>query len=251
MSRLILPVRRAVGRVDQRDLPWLNKYSVDFDGNTDAIDVTSMDSYDSFSSTDYTVLTWFFLDSITNYDGIWMTTSSVAWNDGGGLYLDTVGGDIFRYWVEGYATDYVDSEPINTGEWYCTMCSHDSGATTMNLFVNGSTSSNSSVGNTHNNFNNQMYIGRGSSIGESMDGQIAMFAVWNSVLSSSEMNEIYSAGLTDLRQDFGNYVSSADLVGFHRMGDGLDGGGGTIIHDLAQNNDGTLIGDASFTLATP
>tara|TARA_R100001594_G_scaffold87585_1_gene121911 strand:+ start:9324 stop:10094 length:771 start_codon:yes stop_codon:yes gene_type:complete len=69
------------------------------------------------------------------------------------------------------------------------------------------------------------------------EGGMSDFAIYNKVLSASEVFSIYNN-----RQPFNHNDSSfkGNLVTWYRMGDGLESGGGSTMYDMAGSNNGTL-----------
>jgi len=69
-----------------------------------------------------------------------------------------------------------------------------------------------------------------------VDTNIAEVYIWNSALSQAEVTALFNAGKSvDPRSDFGNYVSSANLVAYPSMGDGPSDSISTI-YDLSTNS---------------
>ena len=76
------------------------------------------------------------------------------------------------------------------------------------------------------------------------DGEIDEFAVFSSVLSASQIENIYNSGTPD-------DLSSLSPLGWWRMGDN-DGGSGTTITDQGSGgNNGTLTNGATIVSEVP
>ena len=71
-----------------------------------------------------------------------------------------------------------------------------------------------------------------------MDGNISEIFFYNKVLSASEVATIYNG-----REPYNHKegIASGNLQAWWRMGDGLERGSGTTIHDMSDNsNNGTM-----------
>jgi hypothetical protein len=85
-----------------------------------------------------------------------------------------------------------------------------------------------------------------------MDGKLDELGFWDSVLTASEVTAIYNGGTPfDLKSDNGNYVSSADLIGYWRNGD-PNGTASypTITDDSKNSNNGTMTNMESSDITT-
>ena len=155
----------------------------------------------------------------------------------------------------------------STSDFYMLTVTHTGGTNgTLRGYVNGSlvntfTDTYTSV-TTQNFYIGKHYLGNAYS----HYGFVDEVGVWSSVLTSPEIAAIYNSGYDpiDLTTDAGNYASSADLVGYWRMGDGsgdTDSGGGTpgngdtvgTVKNLANpgTHDGTGSGGALYSSTTP
>ena len=88
---------------------------------------------------------------------------------------------------------------------------------------------------------------------QTWDGYLDEVAIWNSALAANEITALYNSGNgIDYSEDSGNYVSSSDLKGWWKMGDGIteNAGGvptGTIYDGSGGGNHGTLSGGVGFS----
>lgn len=155
----------------------------------------------------------------------------------------------------------------STTVWYMLTVTHTGGTNgTLKGYVNGSlvnTFTDTYTSVTTQNF----YIGKNfAGDAYSHNGYVDEVGVWSSVLTLSEIQSIYNSGYDpiDLTTDAGNYASSADLVGYWRMGDGsgdTDSGSGSpadgdtvgTVKNLANpgTHDGTGSGGAQYSAVTP
>lgn len=227
---------------------WANTYSIDLDGVDDFIDVSAFDPSSQIGTGDFTMTMWLKADSSANqifwYLGDSSTNNMMRMN-----YLASSGG--FKIWATSGGTWTNQYPHVNiatsTGTWYNVTVTRSS--TTITLYVNGSTNSDSK---THNSLG----TGFGSihNVGKYLtshylDGHIDEYALWDEALTSSEVDAIYNSGTPiDLASDSGNYASSANLVGYWRM----EEGSGTSVADSSTNsNTATLTNGPTFVTDVP
>ena len=132
----------------------------------------------------------------------------------------------------------------------------------IKLYVDGaleSTGSNAGVidlGSTGNTINYNtgindidMFIGSDQAGNDKFSGIHDDACTWNSALSGSEVTALYNNGLvTDPTVDAGNYVSSSNLSGWWRLGDGDTIP--TITDNSTNSNDGTTVNMSSSDVST-
>jgi len=84
-----------------------------------------------------------------------------------------------------------------------------------------------------------LYIGSRNPLSSYWSGNIDEPAIWDSVLGASEILELYNnSAHLGINKDFGNYVSSANLYNWWRMGEGSIP---PVMPDEMGNNDGNMI----------
>ena len=183
---------------------------------------------------------------------------------GGNGYQVYLNSGSFVYY--GGTTRTFGSGYTSTSDFYMLTVTHTGGTNgTVKGYVNGSllntfTDTYTSIA-SQNFYIGKHYLGTAYS----HHGFVDEVGVWSSVLTASEIESIYNAGNPiDLLSNVGNYTSSADLVGYWRMGDGsgdTDSGGGTpadgdtvgTVKNLANpgTHDGTGSGGALYSSTTP
>jgi len=86
-------------------------------------------------------------------------------------------------------------------------------------------------------------VGRyNNSDAQNMMGWIDEVTMWDTALTAAEVTEIYNSGTpTDLSIDSGDYVSSANLAGWWRMGDSDLTWANTVTDETINNNSMTLV----------
>jgi len=109
------------------------------------------------------------------------------------------------------------------------------------LYINGSNvkSWNTWGGNIDNAGGSPVTIGNTNHIETPFKGQIKEVALWNEVLSSSEIMTIYSSENSfNASTNYGNYSSASGLIGYWKINEGS----GTTAQDASENNNpGTLL----------
>lgn len=151
-----------------------------------------------------------------------------------------------------YQSSVTSSTALSLNTWYHVAATVTTGST--KLYINGSLDTTGS--NTLNSFTygkthvGELYYSQ-TTAGRHFAGNIDELALFNSVLSDAEINQLYNLGNPfDLNSDGGNYTSSANLKAWWRMGDGTEAGSGTTIYDMSTNDsssdDLTLVNQASI-----
>ncbi len=85
-------------------------------------------------------------------------------------------------------------------------------------------------------------IGLNSSGSNEFEGQISEVAIWNAELKAAEVTSLYGNGAPsfNLNYNSGSYDSSSDLVGYWRMGDGVNDAHPTIYDQSSNTNNATM-----------
>ena len=219
-----------------------NTYSVDFDGSNDKVAI----SYDS--SLDITgalsITSWVKFDSIGNYPMIYTKGKYSDNLVGLQFYVFSPSGQAelaFYDGGSGGAPSY-GSTSLSTGVWYHVAVTR-SASRGITLYLNGEVDGTDTRTGSPSTGTKDFNIGSDST-GNYLNGLIDEVAVFNSVLSASDITSIYNSGLP-------NDISSLNPVGWWRMGDN-DGGTGTTITDQGSGgNDGTLTNGPTFSTTVP
>jgi len=137
-----------------------------------------------------------------------------------------------------YGGNTTSSTALALNTWYHVAATVTTGET--KLYINGSLDTTGS--NTLNSFTyGKTHVGElyysASTAARHFAGNIDELALFNSVLTASEILQIYNGGKPmDLNSDDEGYTSSANLKAWWRMGDGTEDGSGATIYDMSTND---------------
>ena len=203
-----------------------DEYSLAFDGTDGYLDLGS----DLFGTTgDFTYSLWFYLTSAptdndpliysSNDSLIRFRNSSSPW------YLQIVPDNA------GDATRTASPDSIVIGTWYHLAATRTSGAVQMYF--------NSVSGDSVTNANTMSlrYIG-GDSSSKFTPVKISEVATYDIALTAAQVKTLYNS-----REPYNHKegIATGNLIGWFRMGDGLENHAGTTIYDTSANsNNGTM-----------
>ena len=212
---------------------FTNDYSLAFEGDDEYVDI----SITNFMDADFSIGYWAKNDgsspdywrgisfSPTYQTGMFIAHSRIVGQDSD----DTV-------WNKSFPS-VGGTNGGSHGEWHYRVVTYDISEKTFTLYVDDATPTTEVLVGNLKTDEDMIRIGRSS--GYYFEGNIDEVAVWSSVLTSDEVAEIYGNTNIDLSENDGNYVSSSNLIGYWRMGDGdtFD----TITDNSTNSNDGTMI----------
>tara|TARA_R100001463_G_scaffold689_1_gene3119 strand:+ start:421 stop:1131 length:711 start_codon:yes stop_codon:yes gene_type:complete len=206
MNNILKRRRRSVGAVNL----YSNTKSINFDATDDYMVSGSNVSYDEGS-----FITW------VKHTG---ASNQIFWHVSGNYYLYqyTSGGLRFRHPMTG-STNVTAN--INDGNWHCIVGTAEGGSgssSTIKIYVDGSLIITDTDTRTYTVTANVITLGAWLDPTRLvLNGSLDEVAFWSSVLSASEVTELYNSGTPiDLSSDTGNYSSSSNLLNWWRMGDG-------------------------------
>lgn len=186
-----------------------------------------------------------FDSSLNNDSGILIEVRGDIANDPLRVAIRNTAGTIFKF--------YTWDSLFTVDEWFNLTLTWD--GTNLTLYFNGSsqapTSTPTDNAGTMDDEARRVFWGVTSGGANYWQGLFFSLAVWNSELSSAEASAIYNAGngaAFDLRNDSGDYVSSANLQhywipGFNESDIGGDLGNASTLIDVAANAENITAAD--------
>lgn len=230
--------------VDASQYP--NHYAVNIDGTNDYINCGGVSD---FSFTDgagndsaFSVSVWAKFDNINKGRLVGKDTSTsnrefIFGTDGSSLAGLTLG-------VSPGHLKVSNTTALNTTDWFNIVATYDGSksASGLKVYVNADDSNRLVVTNSYSGMSStsgNLEIGRFANGHSYFNGLIDEVAVFNYVLSSTQVTSIYNDGTT-------TDLSSLSPLGWWRMGDNDDGTGTTITDQGSGGNNGTLVNGADF-----
>jgi len=219
-----------------------NTYSVDFDGTNDNVAI----SYDS--SLDITgalsITAWVKFDSLSGFPMIYAIGDyfdGYAGNGGHQFYSSSNKVAFFDTGTGGAPS--FSSTTLSTGTWYHLAVTR-SASRGITFYVNGSSAGTDTRTGSPSTGTLDIKIGSDAGPSNYLNGLIDEVAVFNSVLSASDITSIYNSGTpADL--------TSYSPVGWWRMGDNDSGSGTTITDQGSGGNDGAFGNSPTFSTDVP
>tara|TARA_R100001510_G_C7634752_1_gene193095 strand:+ start:439 stop:1191 length:753 start_codon:yes stop_codon:yes gene_type:complete len=233
---------------------FANKYSVDFDGSNDYLEVEDHGTLDFNAG--FSVNFWVYPDASTANDrmiakgttgtGEWM----ISFGSGAAIRVYTKDGN-------DNALDFTSTNTLSTGAWAMVTVVVNRTASKIQVYKNGGNLNESSDASWDSGWANSqaLRIGLNSAGSNEFEGQISEVAIWNGELSSAEVTKLYGSGAPsfNLRYNRGDYTSASNLVGYWRMGDGVGDKHPTILDKSNNTNNATMTNMATddITLSAP
>ena len=198
--------------------PFVNTYSVDFDGADDYVDSGSSMSALGFGSTNvFSVSFWVKCNSLFNWDGFIGATSGLGWSDGFGFWYQS---DILKFFVN---THYNHNAQVAYAaastalNWNHIVGVYDGtlGSENIKLYINGVVGG-TTYDKTDNlsGTSNPFRIGKiQPQVSNAVNASFDEVALFSTALSSSDITAIYNSGTPES-------LSAYSPVLWYRMGDG-------------------------------
>jgi len=196
-----------------------NVYSMNFDSaSSDYIDVENDVSL-QFSSS-FTISAWVKIDLNDTGNNAIISKDSSASN-GAGYHIDFRTGNSVHAWSYD-ANSKLTATGLTTNTWYHIVFIFEStGGSNGNqsLYINAGTPVTNTITNFAASTIKNLRIG-GSEVlsGYNTDGSIDEVGIWNTALTSTQIQSIYDATSTNLTKDL-TTVSGSNLIYWNRMGD--------------------------------
>ena len=248
-------------------------YSLSFNGTNEYISVPFNSSMNP--SGDFSVSAWVKLSNKNDYrSAVTSRSETVNGNQTGGYMLYISNANKWQFWNGHGATNGTwaqanGSTRIVQNTWQMQTVTYDHANTHMKLYVDGVLVAQNNNASLVANTDKPLYIGAGRTNKHPHDvdppqfhfnGKIDDVAIWNTMLSSDEIVQLYNSGETLYAGDnYGNYTSSGSLQEYWTMDTEVSGennGTGTTLFGEKNNNDGTFVNtpdwdDADFPGTVP
>ena len=233
-------------------------YSLSFNGTNEYVSVP----FDSTMnpSGNFSVSAWVKLSNKNAYrSAVTSRSETVNGNQTGGYMLYISDANKWQFWNGDGATDGTwaqanGSTRIVQNTWQMQTVTYDHANTHMRLYVDGVLVAQNNSASLVANTDKPLYIGAGRTNKHPHDvdppqfhfnGKIDDVAIWNAMLSSDEIVQLYNSGETLYAGDnYGNYTSSGSLQEYWTMDTEVSGennGTGTTLFGEKNNNDGTFV----------
>ena len=248
-------------------------YSLSFNGTDEYVSVP----FDSTMnpSGDFSVSAWVKLSNKNAYrSAVTSRSETVNGNQTGGYMLYISNANKWQFWngfgnTGGLWKQANSSTRIIENTWQMQTVTYDHANTHMRLYVDGVLVAQNNSASLVANTDKPLYIGAGRTNKHPHDvdppqfhfnGKIDDVAIWNAMLSSDEIVQLYNSGETLYAGDnYGNYTSSSSLQEYWTMDTEVSGennGTGTTLFGEKNNNDGTFVNtpdwdDADFPGTVP
>jgi hypothetical protein len=229
-------------------IPYQNQFSVDFDGTDDFMDAGNVTELNSISA--FTISMWVNFEHVTGGAVMSVFTAGTSTSNRIEIIFNNIQEVRFGVNASVNHCKFNVSSPTNfrsQDAFHNIVGTYD--GTNVTLFFDGSqksTTTNSVPSSTSSTQGNNTTIGRRTLGGGSLhfNGLIDEVAVFNSVLSASNITAIYNSGVP-------NDLTSLSPVSYWRMGEN-DGGTGTTITDQGSGgNNGTLTNGPTYSTNVP
>ena len=248
-------------------------YSLSFNGTDEYVSVP----FDSTMnpSGNFSVSAWVKLSNKNAYrSAVTSRSETVNGNQTGGYMLYISNANKWQFWngfgnTGGLWKQANSSTRIIENTWQMQTVTYDHANTHMRLYVDGVLVAQNNSASLVANTDKPLYIGAGRTNKHPHDvdppqfhfnGKIDDVAIWNAMLSSDEIVQLYNSGETLYAGDnYGNYTSSGSLQEYWTMDTEVSGennGTGTTLFGEKNNNDGTFVNtpdwdDADFPGTVP
>ncbi|MHC4586285.1 MAG: LamG domain-containing protein [Planctomycetota bacterium] len=207
--------------------------ALDFDGSGDYVVISNEENFDFGSDTDFTICVW--IKTTATFDRrriVNKSRSGHAPYTGIEFYMDPPGIVHFRPKDNADKATVMTTTSVNDGFWHFLVGVADRDGD-LRIYHNGileDTASLALVDDINNNV--PLAIGRSMDYnGQYFDGTIDDVRIYNRALSAGEIQQLYEDGLGDMVAHWT-----------------FDEGSGTIAHDSAGNNHGTLVNDPTWSV---
>ena len=211
-----------------------SRYSVSFDGTNDYATATlGSQVFDG----DFAISFWFNADTAPTYTTLIQSGSEGSYSDGFRIYRYSNTALAFWKGQGGYSNIFGNIGTTATGSWHHVVVTRS--GSTSTFYLNGSSIDTGTDSQSYTSTAFQM-----SFTTYPFDGLMDEVALWDSALSSANVNSIYNSGTPA-------DISSLSPVNWWRMGD-INGASGVTITDQGSGgNNGTLTNGPTYSTSVP
>lgn len=235
-----------------------SRKAISFDGAGDYISISDNDAF-TFATggvdQPFTIQAWIQINDTATDEGTIISKYNantdaewLFWQDNGKIRLNLY--DNNETPATGNSIKLTtDNVVLSNDTWHHVVITYDGSEshTGISAYVDGSSvSSTTSQSNTYNGMRNTsvpVRIGGNAAGSFDFEKRIASVAIFDKVLSASEISELYNSGKV---LNLEHHSAYSNLISWWRMGDNLDTTGVDGIKDYANGYHGTLNGDASI-----
>ena len=231
-----------------------DEYSLEFDGTDDHVDMGDVTTFDGLN--DLTIACW--VKTPTGASGTHYFLSKGAYNNADSAWSFNIGPDSSNGRIMfsvsnslyAYRNNCITAYGYTLGSWNHVAVTYSNTDDEIYFYINGTQISPGSEAGTYISIpNSSKKLRVANNDGSNwLEGGVSDAVIYNSVLSHSEIHSIYNG-----REPFNHKESpfSSNLVGWWKMGDGLEGGSGSTIYDMSDNSNNGTINGAVFRGDTP
>jgi len=231
---------------------FANQYSVDFDATDDYLWVG--DQAELRLTSNFSLSAWVKGDSFDTVNGSFILAkrdyaSPSAQNFQLVIFASSTAGNVYIN-TDSSQNPIASTSQISTGSWFNIVVTVNPG-TEAKIYINGSldkTTSIPAVQKADTPLSIGGWTNNSSGFAGGFDGLIDEVAIFDSLLTATDVTAIYNSGVPN---DIGTNGLNLNPVGWWRMGDN-DGGTGTTITDQGSGgNNGTLTNGPTFSTTVP
>ena len=235
--------------------PWTDTYSIDLDGTNDYVAVSGFDGNALIGTGDMTAAFWVKYDTAGGSNQNTFYIGRIGASEDYILVRQNGSTSKIELYCRNNTGTTVDavitaSSTVTTDTWYHVVFTRT--GTTGALYINAASQgslTDSDFGTDLASSGSGLRLGSFQTGTGTVDGHLNDVAIWDEVLTSSEITAIYNSGSpTDLTTDAGNYASSSGLIGYWKF----EENSGTSIADSSSNsNAATLTNGPTFSTDVP
>lgn len=163
---------------------------------------------------------WVTADTLSLYNTLLMRTTSLAWNDGFGIYYQDTGSTQLQFFINGYASPRVGAV-FNTTSTYshivATYLGGQAGSgNLMSIYVDGilAGSLNTTTSSINYGVGANLYIGQSVGNYGFWDGKIDEVSIYSTVLTAGDVAEHYAAGISPVPEPSSAFLFLAGCLAF-------------------------------------